>query len=165
MFGVPFETIPLREDFSLDVDDYRGRRETVFLANPNAPTGLALALPDVRRLLEQDRDRLTVVDEAYVDFGAESAAPLLDEYDNLLVIRTFSKSRQLAGARLAFALGSSSLAADLMTLKFGFNPYSVNAQALAAGEAALKDEAYFERTRREIMRNRDTLILLSLILI
>ena len=81
------------------------------------------------------------------------------------MIRTFSKSRQLAGARLAFALGSSSLAADFMTLKFGFNPYSVNAQALAAGEAALKDEAYFERTRREIMRNRDTLILLSLILI
>ena len=157
MFGVPFETVPLRDDFSLNVDDYRGRRETVFLANPNAPTGLALALPDVRRLLEQDRDRLTVVDEAYVDFGAESAAPLLDEYDNLLVIRTFSKSRQLAGVRLAFALGSSSLAADLMTLKFGFNPYSVNAQALAAGEAALRDEAYFERTRREIMRNRETL--------
>ncbi len=157
MFGVPFETVPLRDDFSLNVDDYRGRRETVFLANPNAPTGLALALPDVRRLLEQDRDRLTVVDEAYVDFGAESAAPLLDEYDNLLVIRTFSKSRQLAGVRLAFALGSEPLAADLMTLKFGFNPYSVNAQALAAGEAALRDEAYFERTRREIMRNRETL--------
>lgn len=157
MFGVPFGTIPLREDFSLDVDAYRGRRETVFLANPNAPTGLALPLSAVRRLLEQDRSRLTVVDEAYVDFGAESAATLLDEYDNLLVIQTFSKSRQLAGVRLGFALGSEGLAGDLATLKFSFNPYSVNAHALAAGEAALRDEAYFDRTRREIMGNREVL--------
>ena len=157
MFGTPFETVPLRSDFSLDVDDYRGRAGTVFLANPNAPTGLALPLSDVRRLLEQDRNRLTVVDEAYVDFGADSAAALLDEYDNLLVVQTFSKSRQLAGIRLAFALGSEALVSDLATLKFSFNPYSVNAHALAAGTAALKDEAYFERTRREIMANREVL--------
>ena len=112
MFGVPFETVPLRDDFSLNVDDYRGRRETVFLANPNAPTGLALALPDVRRLLEQDRDRLTVVDEAYVDFGAESAAPLLDEYDNAATsrygaifssspVRTTSRSKKALQASIA----------------------------------------------------------------
>ena len=157
MFGTSCETVPLRADFSLNVDDYRDREGTVFLANPNAPTGLALPLPEVRRLLEQDRNRLIVVDEAYVDFGADSAAVLLDEYDNLLVIQTFSKSRQLAGIRLAFALGSEALISDLATLKFSFNPYSVNAYALVAGAAALRDEAYFERTRREIMANREAL--------
>ena len=157
MFGTPCETVPLRADFSLNVDDYRDREGTVFLANPNAPTGLALPLPEVRRLLEQDRNRLIVVDEAYVDFGADSAAVLLDEYDNLLVIQTFSKSRQLAGIRLAFALGSEALISDLAALKFSFNPYSVNAYALVAGAAALRDEAYFERTRREIMANREAL--------
>ena len=157
MFGTPCETVPLRADFSLNVDDYRDREGTVFLANPNAPTGLALPLPEVRRLLEQDRNRLIVVDEAYVDFGADSAAVLLDEYDNLLVIQTFSKSRQLAGIRLAFALGSEALISDLAALKFSFNPYSVNAYALVAGAAALRDDAYFERTRREIMANREAL--------
>ena len=157
MFGTPCETVPLRADFSLNVDDYRDREGTVFLANPNAPTGLALPLPEVRRLLEQDRNRLIVVDEAYVDFGADSAAALLDEYDNLLVIQTFSKSRQLPGIRLAFALGSEALISDLATLKFSFNPYSVNTHALVAGAAALRDEAYFERTRREIMANREAL--------
>lgn len=157
MFGVPFREVPLRGDFSLNVDDYRNHRETVFIANPNAPTGIALTLSEVRALLEQDRDRLTVVDEAYVDFGADSAAALLDDYDNLLVVQTFSKSRQLAGIRLAFALGSEPLARDLATLKFAFNPYSVNRLALAAGEAALRDEAYFERTRREIVKNREAL--------
>ena len=157
MFGVPFEEVPLREDFSLEVADYRGRRGTVFAANPNAPTGLALPLSKVRELLEQDRGRLVVLDEAYVDFGADSASALLDEYDNLLVIQTFSKSRQLAGIRLAFALGSEALIEDLTTLKFSFNPYSVNRLALAAGEAALADEAHFERTRGEIVRNRETL--------
>ena len=157
MFGTPCETVPLRADFSLNVDDYRDREGTVFLANPNAPTGLALPLPEVRRLLEQDRNRLIVVDEAYVDFGADSAAVLLDECDNLLVIQTFSKSRQLAGIRLAFALGSEALISDLAALKFSFNPYSVNAYALVAGAAALRDEAYFERTRREIMANREAL--------
>ena len=157
MFGTPCETVPLRADFSLNVDDYRDREGTVFLANPNAPTGLALPLPEVRRLLEQDRNRLIVVDEAYVDFGADSAAVLLDEYDNLLVLQTFSKSRQLAGIRLAFALGSEALISDLAALKFSFNPYSVNAYALVAGAAALRDDAYFERTRREIMANREAL--------
>lgn len=157
MFGVPFREVPLRGDFSLNVDDYRNHRETVFIANPNAPTGIALTLSEVRTLLEQDRDRLTVVDEAYVDFGADSAAALLDDYDNLLVVQTFSKSRQLAGIRLAFALGSESLVRDLATLKFAFNPYSVNRLALAAGEAALRDEAYFERTRGEIVKNREAL--------
>ena len=109
----------------------------------------------VRELLGQDPDRLVVVDEAYVDFGAESAAPLLGEYDNLLVVRTFSKSRQLAGARLAFALGREELISDIKTMKFSFNPYSGNRLALIAGEQAMRDTEYFEKCRAEIIENRE----------
>ncbi len=154
MFGIPYHVVPLREDFTLAVEDYESRRETVFLANPNAPTGLYLGLDKIRALLEQDRDRLVVVDEAYIDFGGESAVGLLPAYDNLLVIQTFSKSRQLAGGRLGLALGSRELIADLHTLKFSFNPYSVNHLTLLEGAAAMEDRAYFDQCRREIIRVR-----------
>lgn len=154
MFGIPYHIVPLREDFTLAVEDYEGRRETVFLANPNAPTGLYLAPDRIRALLEQDCDRLVVVDEAYIDFGGESAVALLSEYDNLLVVQTFSKSRQLAGGRLGLALGSRELIADLNTLKFSFNPYSVNNLTLLEGAAAMQDRAYFDACRREIIRVR-----------
>ena len=154
MFGIPYHVVPLRGDFTLAVEDYEGRRETVFLANPNAPTGLYLAPDRIRALLEQDRDRLVVVDEAYIDFGGESAVALLSGYDNLLVVQTFSKSRQLAGGRLGLALGSRELIADLNTLKFSFNPYSVNNLTLLEGAAAMQDRAYFDACRREIIRVR-----------
>lgn len=155
MFGAKSTVIPLKEDLSVDPKDYAGLKETVFLANPNAPTGIFLPLDGVRELLNQDPDRLVVVDEAYVDFGAESAASLLGEYENLLVVRTFSKSRQLAGARLAFAVGSSELVSDIKTMKFSFNPYSANRIALIAGEQAMRDTEYFDRCRAEIMENRE----------
>lgn len=154
MFGTKSAVVPLREDFTVAPEDYRGLKNTVFLANPNAPTGIFLPLDGVRELLRQDPDRLVVVDEAYVDFGAESALALLDEYENLLVVRTFSKSRQLAGARLAFALGREDLIADIKTMKFSFNPYSANRLALVAGEQAMRDTEYFDRCRAEIIENR-----------
>lgn len=155
MFQRPVTIVPLREDFTLAPADYASKTGTVFIANPNAPTGLALALDQIREVLEQDRDRLVVIDEAYVDFGARSAVSLVRDYDNLVVVQTFSKSRQLAGARLAFAIANPALAAELNTLKFSFNPYSVNRAALAAGEAAMRDREYFDKTRRAIMADRE----------
>ena len=154
MFRIPSHVIPLREDFSLAIEDYAGRKETVFIANPNAPTGIYLGLDQIRALLEQDRDRLVVVDEAYVDFGGESAVSLIGEYDNLLVIQTFSKSRQLAGGRLGLGIACQELIDDLNKLKFSFNPYSVNNLTLLEGAAAMEDVEYFDACRKQIIKTR-----------
>ena len=132
LFGIAAQEVPLREDFSVNTGDYAGVPGTVFLANPNAPT-----------------------DEAYVDFGGESAACLLGRYDNLLVVGTFSKSRSLAGARLGYAVGSPALIADLNTVKFSFNPYNINRLTLLAGEAALADAPYFARCCTQVAAVRD----------
>lgn len=155
MFGVAGREIPLREDLTLNVADYRGEKGTVFIANPNAPTGLFLPLEKVRALLEQDRNRLVVVDEAYVDFGGESAVSLLSDYDNLLITRTFSKSYSLAGGRLGFAVGSRELIGDMNTLKFSFNPYNVNRITMLMGEKAMRDRAYFLSCRDRIIEARE----------
>ncbi len=155
LFGVKAEIIPLREDFSLAVEDYAAFEGTVLIANPNAPTGLCLNLAEVTALLEQNKERLVILDEAYVDFGGESAIPLIDQYDNLLIIQTLSKSRALAGARLGFAAGNEALIADLNTIKFSYNPYNVNALTQRIGIEALNDEVYFINTVREIIKARD----------
>lgn len=155
LYGVPKQIVPLREDFSVAVADYEGLQQTLFVANPNAPTGLALSRAEIETLLLQNPDRLVVIDEAYVDFGAESATPLLSAHENLLIVGTFSKSRSLAGARLGFAVGSPALIADLNAVKFSFNPYNVNRLTLAAGRAALADEDYFERCSRAVCHNRE----------
>ena len=155
LFGIAAQEVPLREDFSVNTGDYAGVPGTVFLANPNAPTGLCLPLAEIEALLRQDPDRLVVVDEAYVDFGGESAACLLGRYDNLLVVGTFSKSRSLAGARLGYAVGSPALIADLNTVKFSFNPYNLNRLTLLAGEAALADAPYFARCCTQVAAVRD----------
>ena len=155
MFGVRYTRIPLREDFTIAVKDYAGQRGTVFIANPNAPTGIALPLADIEALLLQDASRLVVIDEAYVDFGADSAAALLDRYANLLVVRTFSKSHSLAGARIGYAMGSSELIADLNTLKFSFNPYNLNRLSILAGAAAIADREYYAETRRKTIATRE----------
>ncbi len=152
--GTPYRTLPLKEDFSLDVSDYLDGKETVFIANPNAPTGLALPLSDIRRLLESDPERIVVVDEAYVDFGAESAVSLIDEYDNLLVVQTFSKSRSLAGGRLGMAMGNAALIADLQTIRYSTNPYNINRMTMAAGAAVLEDEDYTKKNLAAIIDNR-----------
>lgn len=151
---IPYLEIPLREDLSLAPQDYYDRNGTVFLANPNAPTGIALPAAAIEGMLKARPDRLHVVDEAYVDFGAESVLPLIHQYDNLLVIQTFSKSRSMAGARLGFAVGQETLIRDLNTIKYSTNPYNVNRMTCAAGAAAIEDEAYYRANARQIMETR-----------
>ena len=154
LFDLEARRVPLREDFSLKVEDYLDFPGTVVLANPNAPTGMTVPASDIRRLLEKDPDRVVVVDEAYVDFGAESCVPLVREYENLLVTQTMSKSRSLAGGRIGFALGSPELIADLNRVKYSFNPYNVNRLSLLAGAAAMEDEDYFQSCCRAVRENR-----------
>lgn len=153
-FHLQSSVIPLREDFTLNVDDYADFSGTVFIANPNAPTGMAVPVGDIRRLLEADPGRVVVVDEAYVDFGAESCVSLLRECDNLLIIQTYSKSRSLAGGRIGFAMGSAELIADLNRVKYSFNPYNVNRLSIVAGAAAMEDEAYFQTCTAAIQATR-----------
>lgn len=155
LYDCPAEVIPLREDFTLAPEDYYGVGRTVFIANPNAPTGIALSREQVAQVLEQNRDSLVVVDEAYVHFGAQTAVPLLGQYDNLLVVGTFSKSRSMAGARLGYAAGSAALIADLNRIRNSFNPYNVNRMTLAAGAAAAGDRDYYDRCCRTIMETRE----------
>ena len=154
--GVPFEEIPLREDFSIAPEDYaplRGR--TLFLANPNAPTGLALRRDTIEALVRSNPDSLVIVDEAYVDFGGETCVPLTERYDNVLVIRTFSKSRSMAGARLGFAVGCEALIRDMNTLRFSTNPYNINSMTMAAGIGAMADEAYTQANLLAVIGERE----------
>ena len=155
--GVPYIEIPLQEDFSIQVENYIGLNKTIFVANPNAPTGIALPLKDIERIVAGNPDSVVVIDEAYVDFGAESALSLIDRYDNLLVTQTFSKSRSMAGARLGFGAGSKKLIQDLNTIKYSTNPYNVNRMTMAAGVGALEADGYFKVNCRKIMENRDWL--------
>ena len=154
LLHIPSDIVPLKEDFTLDPADYYGRNETIVIANPNAPTGLALPRGAIEGILKANPNNVVIVDEAYVDFGGESCVPLIDQYENLLVIQTFSKSRQLAGARLGLALGNVKLIADLNRVKFSLNPYNINRLTLKAGEAALNDTAYFDKTRAAIIETR-----------
>ena len=152
--GVPYTQIPLKEDFTIDVSDYIGVNATIFIANPNAPSGLNLSLDQIEEILKGNPDNVVVIDEAYVDFGGESAIKLIPQYENLLVIQTFSKSRSMAGARLGFCAGSKTLIADLNAIKFSTNPFNVNAMTMAAGLGALEDEEYFRDNCRKILQNR-----------
>ena len=158
LFGLDATIIPLREDFSLNVDDYMDFPGTIVIANPNAPTGMVVPRMDIQRLLEANRDRVVIVDEAYVDFGAESCVPMIYRYDNLLVVQTMSKSRQLAGGRVGYALGSPELIAALNRVKYSFNPYNVNRLSIIAGAAAVEDEAYFRQCCSAIQGNREWLV-------
>lgn len=154
LLHIPSHIIPLKEDFSLDARAYYGLHETIVIANPNAPTGLALTRGEIEGILRANPDSVVIIDEAYVDFGAESCVPLIHTYKNLLVVQTFSKSRQLAGARLGLAMGDAELIADLNRVKFSLNPYNINRLTLKAGQAAIEDEVYFEKTRAAIMETR-----------
>lgn len=154
LYGIDAKIIPLDEDFRINITDYADCGRMAVIANPNAPTGIALTLDEIRFIVESNPDSVVIVDEAYVDFGAESAVSLVLDHDNLLVVQTFSKSRQMAGARLGFALGNAALIADLNRIRYSFHPYNVNSMTQAAGEAALLQKDYFENCRREIMETR-----------
>lgn len=146
--------IPLKDDFSFDVDAAIAADSAVVVANPNAPTGIALPISEIARLAEALPDRLIVVDEAYCGFGAETAIPLLSSHDNILVVQTMSKARSLAGARLGYAVGSPQLIADLKAIKYSFNSYTVNRLTERVAVAALEDKAYYETNCATIRQNR-----------
>ena len=152
--GVPYTQIPLNEDFTVNVSDYINVNKTVFIANPNAPTGIALDTEEIEKIIKSNPDNIVIVDEAYVDFGGKSVIPLIKKYDNLLVVGTFSKSRSLAGGRLGFGIANSALIRDLNTIKYSTNPYNINRMTAAAGIGALLDSEYFTGNCNEIIRVR-----------
>ena len=151
---VPYEEIPLKDDLTIDITDYFQKAGTIFIANPNAPTAIALRRNEIEEILKQNLYNVVVVDEAYVDFGAESCVSLIREYDNLLVTQTFSKSRSMAGARLGMGIGNPELIRDLNTIKFSLNPYNVNSMTAAAGTATLKHDEYNMKNCELIMETR-----------
>ncbi len=155
LYNIPYEKIPLRDDFSVNADDYLSLSSNIVIANPNAPTGLCLSVDDVRRILDANRDNLVIIDEAYVDFGAESCIPLINEYDNLLVVHTFSKSHSLAGARLGFGIACREIIEDLETIKYSTNPYNINRSTMAAGIAAIDDNEYYADNCRAVIKARE----------
>lgn len=153
--GIEYEEIPLKDDFTLDIRDYFGINKTIFIANPNAPTGIALSTAEVEEILKANPKNIVVIDEAYIDFGNESCVPLIHKYDNLLVTQTFSKSRSMAGARLGFGVGCASLIQDLNTIKYSTNPYNINRMTMAAAIGALEDDDYTDGNCRKIIKNRE----------
>ena len=152
--GVPYVEIPLKEDFSIDPTEYYNLGKTIFIANPNAPSGIALSSDTIEQIIKNNPNTVVVVDEAYVDFGAESCVPLIHKYKNLLVTQTFSKSRSMAGARLGFGIACKELIADLNTIKYSTNPYNVNSMTLAAGLGTMEDEAYTQINCQTVQENR-----------
>jgi histidinol-phosphate aminotransferase len=158
LYGISYEEVPLDAAMRLQIADYGRPCSAILFANPNAPTGIALPREAIEALLAEHQDHLVVVDEAYVDFGGESAVPLVARHANLLVVQTLSKSRALAGLRVGFAIGQRPLIEALERVKDSFNSYPVDALAIAGAVAALEDDAWFQETRRRIMASRDALM-------
>ncbi len=155
LFGIPYETCPLNADLAVDPRDYDRANGGVVFPNPNAPTGCFLPLGQVEEILRHNRDVVVIVDEAYIDFGGESAVSLLGRYENLLVVQTFSKSRSMAGMRIGYALGSPALIRAMQDVKYSYNSYTMNLPSILAGEAAVKDEEYFKETVGKIIETRE----------
>lgn len=155
LYGIDSEEIPLKNDFSVDYTDYLNKNRLVVIANPNAPTGMSLPVWQIEEIVKSNSDNVVVIDEAYVDFGGESCYKLTEKYDNLLVVRTFSKSRCLAGGRLGYAIGAKGLINDLEKVKFSTNPYSINRLTMTLGEATVDAEDYYLKKCAEIISTRE----------
>ena len=149
-----YTEIPLKEDFTIDLPEFCGVDGCVFIANPNAPTGIALTLQEVERVVASNPDYVVVIDEAYVDFGTQSAVSLVNKYNNLLVVQTYSKSRSMAGARLGYAIGSAEIIGDLHKLRYSTNPYNINRLTLVAGAATIDSQSYYDDNCKTIMESR-----------
>lgn len=154
-FRIPFEKIPLDASFHIRKEDYNRECGGVIFPNPNAPTGEAESLADIEDIVRHHQDVVVIVDEAYIDFGGESALPLLERYENLLIVQTFSKSRAMAGIRIGYAIGSPQLIRWLNDVKYSFNSYTMNQLTLALGAAALEDEEYFQSIVHKITATRE----------
>lgn len=155
MLRIPYETKALDDNFEIQPEDYYGENGGIVFPNPNAPTGVQMELSEVEDIVAHNRDVIVVVDEAYIDFGGESALPLIERYDNLLVVQTFSKSRSMAGMRIGYAMGNSKLIKYINDVKYSFNSYTMNQTALALGVEAIRDKEYFEETRAKIIATRE----------
>jgi len=158
VYEMNYETVPVTGDLAIRLEDYLRSNGGIIFPNPNAPTGRSVALSEIRELLEKNTESVVVIDEAYVDFGAESAVPLIDQYPNLLVVQTLSKARSLAGLRVGFAMGHPLLIQALDRVKNSFNSYPLDRFAIAGAVAAFEDRDYFEKTRDRIVRTRESLV-------
>ena len=154
LYQLPFTAVPLREGFRLEPEDYCGIGKNIVIANPNAPTGMAISVDEIERIVASNPDHVVLIDEAYVDFGGDSCRRLIPKHDNLLVCQTFSKSRSMAGGRLGFALGSAALIEDLNKIKYSTNPYNINRLTMVAAEATVDSNDYYMANCRTIMENR-----------
>lgn len=155
VFRIPYETVPLDEDFQICIKDYQRENGGVIFPNPNAPTGVLMPLEQVEEIIRANQDVVVIVDEAYIDFGGVSALPLIEKYENLLVVQTFSKSRSMAGMRIGYAFGSEKLIAYLNDVKYSFNSYTMDQLTLALGKVSVEDREYFKQTTDKIIRTRE----------
>lgn len=155
LYRIPYECQPLDQEYRIRPEDYYGENGGVIFPNPNAPTGIFTELDTVRDILDHNRDVIVIVDEAYIDFGGESALGLLKDYDNLIVVQTFSKARSMAGMRIGYAIASPELIRYLLDAKFSFNSYTMNQASIVCGAAALEDRDYFERNLKKIVDTRE----------
>ena len=153
--GYSWSTIPLKEDFTIDPSDYCNLNKLIIIANPNAPSGLALSKDAIEEIVRTNSKGVVIVDEAYIDFGGESALPLINKYDNILVTRTFSKSYSMAGGRVGYAVGNPALIADLLTIKYSTNPYNIDRLNLAAATQSIIDQEYYDRCTEKIKKTRE----------
>ncbi len=152
---IPYEEIPLTSDFSVNTEDYIGVNKTVVIANPNAPTGKCMPLCDIEKIVKSNPQNIVIVDEAYIDFGGETAVPLVKKYNNLFVTGTFSKSRSMAGVRLGFGIANPELIKDINTIKYSTNPYNIDRLTSIAGVTALKEQDYYDKNCKTIIENRE----------
>lgn len=155
MLRIPYEVQPLDENFHIRKEDYYKENGGVIFPNPNAPTGVLQSLEDVEDIIKHNQDVIVIVDEAYIDFGGQSALPLIDKYDNAVIVQTFSKSRSMAGIRIGYAMANEKLIQYLNDVKYSFNSYTMNAPAIELGVAAVEDRTYFEETIQKVVATRE----------